>query len=103
MRGARLTVCVDMNDHITLLYKDKTLPYTVHEKQKKVSKVATEKEINRLVDSLKTDGRTRGHKPSANHPWRQYSNSTSQARQAAIAGAPLRFQFLTCSLPYDLT
>jgi len=77
MRGGRLTVCVDMNDHITLLYKGKTLPYTVYEKLKKVSKVVTGKEINRLVDLLKTDGRARGHKPSANHPWRQYSTSTS--------------------------
>lgn len=77
MRGARLRVCVDVNGHITLLYQGKILIYTVHEAQKKVSKVVTAKEINRFVNSLKTDGRTRGHKPPANHPWRNYPNSTA--------------------------
>ena len=82
MRGARLKVCVDVNDDITLIYKGKTLSYTVHKKQNKVTKVVTEKEINSLVDSLKTDGQTQGHKPPPNHPWRQYS--TTQTAQSAI-------------------
>jgi hypothetical protein len=70
MRGANLLVCVDTNDHISLLYKDKTLPYTMHQKQKTICKIATSKEINPLIDSLKSDGRTRGHRSPANHPWR---------------------------------
>lgn len=68
MRGARLKVCVDSNKHITLLYKGKILPYSVYKKQKKVSKVVAAKAINPFVDSLKTDARTRGHKPPVNHP-----------------------------------
>lgn len=78
MRHARVTVCVDMNNHITLLYKGKSLPYSIHEKHKKVSQVATAKEINHLVNSLKRDSRTRGHKPSDNHPWRKYPSQISQ-------------------------
>lgn len=82
MRGARLKVCVDVNGDITLIYKGKTLSYTVHKKQNEATKVVTEKEINSLVDSFKTGGRTQRHKPPANHPWRQYS--TTQTAQSAI-------------------
>lgn len=78
MRGAGVTVCVDLNNCITLIYKGKTLPYTVREKDKKSTKVASTKEINQLVDTLKTDRRTQGHKPSVDHPWRNYKNTSFQ-------------------------
>jgi len=87
MRRSSLTVCVDDKNNITLLYKGKKLSYTVHEKQKKVSKVASSKEINSLVESLKGDGRTQGHRPADNHPWRRYAKHRTQHSQAAIAAS----------------
>ena len=87
MRRSSISVCVDNKGNITLLYKNKTLPYTVHEKQKKVSKVASSKEVNSLVESFKSDGRTLGHKPAANHPWRRYSKRHSQHSKAVVSAS----------------
>ncbi len=84
MRGADVTVCRDLNDGISLLYKGKMLSYTVHEKRKKSTQVASTKEINQLVDTLKSDARTRGHIPSADHPWRLSYKGASLQQLSAI-------------------
>ena len=81
MRGAKLTVCEDSQSRITLLYKHKQLPYKVLEIPNKLSKVASSKDINCLVDACKPDGRSKGHKPAKDHPWRNYPNSQPQPAQ----------------------
>ncbi|PIQ43277.1 MAG: transposase [Gammaproteobacteria bacterium CG11_big_fil_rev_8_21_14_0_20_46_22] len=87
MRGARLTVCEDSQGDIALLYKHKKLPYKVLAIQKKLSKPISSKEINRLVDACKPDGRSKGHKPAKNHPWRNYPNHHTQPAQASASTA----------------
>ncbi len=49
MRGAKVLV-IDNQGQITLVYKDRTLPYKVMPKRRRQVKVASSKEVNLLVD-----------------------------------------------------
>lgn len=85
MRGAKLKVCIDSKGDMALLYKNKKLLYEVLEIQKKLSKVVSSKDINHVVDSCKPDGRSKGHKPAKDHPWRNYPKHRSQLAQASAS------------------
>jgi transposase len=66
LRNAVVTVCADVKQNVTLLYKGKSLPYTVFHKQTKQSEVVLAKDINRTIQ-------TKSYKPPApDHPWRTY-------------------------------
>ena len=71
MRNAKLTVC-DNHGIITLLYKGKALQYTVFDKKNRPPQIVDTKNINAVVDK-----RTKGHKPKADHPWRNYPKNLS--------------------------
>jgi transposase len=66
LRNALITVCADAKHNITLLYKGKSLPYTVFHKQTKQSEVVLAKDVNKTIQ-------TKSYKPPApDHPWRTY-------------------------------
>jgi transposase/predicted SprT family Zn-dependent metalloprotease len=66
LRNAVITVCADAKQNVTLLYKGKSLPYTVFHKQTKQSEVVIAKDINKTIQA-------KSYKPPApNHPWRTY-------------------------------
>jgi transposase len=67
LRGAKVTVCENAEGLITLLYKGRSLEYTVFEKQKRQSRVLTAKEIDAHLSKPK-----KAYKPAPDHPWRQY-------------------------------
>src|SRR5215211_2744922 len=62
MRQAIVTVCKDAQQNITILYKGKSLPYTIFHKQTKQSEVVHAKNVNQILPP---------HKPAPDHPWRQ--------------------------------
>jgi transposase len=67
MRKAVVTVSVDLQHQVSILYKGKSLPFTTYHKQAKQSEVVPAKHID---SSLKYQ-----HKvtiPAPNHPWRNY-------------------------------
>jgi len=72
MRNAMITVCVDAKQNITLLYKGKSLPYTVFHKQTKQSEVVLAKDLNQTIKSKSAPV---PHKPAPDHPWRTFSLS----------------------------
>lgn len=85
MRGAGVKVCDDGINPITLLYKGKPLNYNIHEKVKKCSQIAHTKDVNKIIDLIKIDKRTKGNKPAAHHPWRNsYKSCRQPTQQAAI-------------------
>lgn len=65
MRQATVTICKDACQNITILYKGKSLPFTVFHKQAKQSQVVTAKDVNQTIQP-------KTHKPAPNHPWRTY-------------------------------
>jgi len=66
MRKAAVTVCLDDQDNITILYKDKSLNYTVFHQQAKQSEVVQSKHIDQALLN-----QSKAHKPAPNHPWKK--------------------------------
>jgi len=64
MRNAVVTVCLDAQQNITLLYKDKPLPYNVFHKQTKQAEVVMAKDLNKTINTKSA--------PAPDHPWRTY-------------------------------
>jgi hypothetical protein len=66
MRNAAVTVGLDAQENLTLLYKGKPLKYTIFYKQSKQSEVVQAKQID-----LALLNQAKGHKPAPDHPWRK--------------------------------
>jgi hypothetical protein len=72
MRNAAVTVCADVHQNITLLYKGKSLPYNVFHKQTKQAEVVLAKDLNKTIQ---TKSAPVPHKPAPDHPWRTFKLS----------------------------
>ena len=66
LRNALVTVCVNAQEQITILYNGKSLPYTIYNQQAKQAEVVSAKQIDLALQKphLPT-------KPAPDHPWRQ--------------------------------
>jgi hypothetical protein len=64
-RKAKVTVCLEEDGKVTILYKGKELAYTVFKKQARQSEVLSSKDVDRKVDKVRKQ-----YKPAADHPWR---------------------------------
>lgn len=67
MRNAQVTVCKDVSGNITLLYKEKSLPYTIFYKQAKQAEITETKDLDAMLQNKRT-----AQTPAPNHPWKQY-------------------------------
>jgi transposase len=66
MRQAVVTVCMDAQQNITILYKGKSLSYTIFHKQTKQSEIIASKNVNDSLDKKLSSS----SKPAPDHPWR---------------------------------
>jgi hypothetical protein len=82
VRNAIVTVCADAKQNITLLYKGRSLPYTVFHKQAKQVEVVLAKDLNQTI---KTKSAPIPHKPAPDHPWRTFSLSASRKSRNVTA------------------
>jgi transposase len=73
MRNAVVTVCVDAKQNVTLIYKGKSLPYTIFHKQIKQSEVVIAKDLNTVIEAV-------SFKPAPDHPWRTFNLSKNKSR-----------------------
>ena len=64
LRHAAVTVCLDAQNNISILYKGKALNYTIFHQQSKQAEVVDVKQVNPSVQA-------KAHKPASNHPWRK--------------------------------
>jgi len=69
LRNAQVTVCENANGEVTILYKNKPLPYTIFHKASRQAEVVDSKTIDRQIRLPKP--------PPANHPWRKYGHRIS--------------------------
>lgn len=67
LRNAQVTVCEDANGQITILYKGKTLEFTIFHKQLRQAEVVETKDVDHALQSQRM-----AHKPAPDHPWRSY-------------------------------
>jgi transposase len=63
LRHAAVTVCLDAQENLAILYKGKPLDYIVFHRQAKQSEMVDTKQLN---DAVRTP-----HKPAPDHPWRK--------------------------------
>jgi len=63
LRHAVVTVCLDAQENLVILYKGKPLDYTVFHRQAKQSEIVDPKQLNAAV--------RKPHKPAPDHPWRK--------------------------------
>lgn len=74
LQKATVKVCDDLQGNIRLLYKGRELPYKIFNKNNRVADAVSGKELHqRMEAATKGDGRSKGHKPAADHPWRGYA------------------------------
>ena len=67
LRSAKVTVCENAQGLISILYKGRSLDYTIFHKQERQSTVLMSKEIDAHLERPK-----KPYKPAPDHPWRQY-------------------------------
>jgi transposase len=73
MRKAVVTVSVDLQRQISILYKGQSLPYTTYHRQANQSKIVESKHVDSMLKYLKP-----GNIPGPDHPWRRYPNKVKQ-------------------------
>ena len=64
LRKARVTVCENAEGDVTILYKNKPLPYSIYQQSVRQSEVVDTKTLDSHIKTPTT--------PSPDHPWRQY-------------------------------
>ena len=66
LQHASVTVCLDAENNIKILYKGKPLDYTIFHQQAKQAEVVESKHID-----LALRNQSHAHIPAPNHPWRK--------------------------------
>ena len=66
LRNARVTVCVNAQEQITILYNSNSLPYTIYHQQAKQAQVIPAKQLDLTLQKPRVPT-----KPAPDHPWRQ--------------------------------
>jgi transposase len=81
MRHTAVTVCLDAQGKVILLYKGRLLEYTIFHQQTKQAQIVDAKQIDRTLLN-----HSKAHKPAANHPWRKgFATPLSQSRDVPAA------------------
>jgi transposase len=83
LRNACVTVCVNAQQQVTILYKGKSLPYEIYHQQTKQSEVVMAKDV---------DAQIKAHipfKPAPDHPWRKFSPFKNRANVPAPRGGDI--------------
>ena len=66
LHNAKVTVCQKASGEVTILYQNKPLDFTLFQSQPRQAMEVTSKTIDAELHHPQ-----KGHKPAANHPWRQ--------------------------------
>ncbi len=66
LRNAQVTVCVNAQTEITILYNGKTLPYSIYKQQAKQAEIVSAKQLDLALQEKRLPP-----KPAPDHPWRK--------------------------------
>ena len=83
LRNASVTVCVNAQQQVTILYKGKSLPYKIYHQQSKQSEVVMAKDVEAALKKC-------SHiKPAPDHPWRRFSPFKNRKNVPAPRGGDI--------------
>lgn len=83
LRNASVTVCVNAQQQITILYKGKPLPYEIYHQQTRQSEVVTAKDVDAEIKARIP------FKPAPDHPWRKGFPFKNRANVPAPRGGDI--------------
>jgi transposase len=66
LRNAQVTVCVNPQEDLTILYNGKSLPFTIYHQQVQQAQVVSAKNLDSLLNEKRLPS-----KPAPDHPWRK--------------------------------
>lgn len=66
LRKAQVTVCVNAQEEITILYNGKALPFTIYHQQAKQAEIVSAKQLAHTLQEKRLPP-----KPAPDHPWRR--------------------------------
>jgi transposase len=66
LRNAQVTVCVNAQEQITILYNHNALPYSIYIQQAKQAEIISTKQLDHALHERRLP-----YKPAPDHPWRQ--------------------------------
>jgi transposase len=83
LRNAQVTVCVNAQEQITILYNGKALPYSIYNQQARQAEIVSTKQLDLALQPPRLP-----HKPAPDHPWRQgFATPLSKRRNVTPASA----------------
>lgn len=80
LRNAQVTVCVNAQEDITILYHGKALPSSIYQQQAKQAEIVATKQLNQVLQPKRLPS-----KPAPEHPWRTYGKPLSKSRTVSPA------------------
>jgi transposase len=83
LRNAQVTVCVNAQEELTILYHGKALSYSIYNHQAKQAEVVSTKQLDHALQQRRLP-----HTPAPDHPWRQgFATPLSKRRDVTPAPA----------------
>ncbi len=82
LRNAQVTVCLNANEDISILYNGKPLPFTVYTQQARQAEVVSTKQLD-----LALQAKHMPPKPAPDHPWRM-GFATPLSKRRTVMPAP---------------
>lgn len=82
LRKAQVTVCVNVQEDITILYNGKVLPYSIYKQQAKQAEVVSSKQLDLALKAKRLPP-----KPAPDHPWRR-GFATPLSKRRNVTPAP---------------
>ena len=82
LRNAQVTVCVNPQEELTILYNGKALPYSIYQHQAKQAEVVSTKQLDAALQPKRLPP-----KPAPDHPWRK-GFATPLSKRRSVIPAP---------------
>jgi hypothetical protein len=83
LRNAQVTVCVNAQEQITILYNGKALSYSIYKQQTKQAQIVSTKQLDQTLQGIRLPP-----KPAPDHPWRKgFATPLSKRRNVPPASA----------------
>ena len=82
LRNAQVTVCVNPQEEITILYNGKALPYSIYKQQAKQAEVVSTKQLDQVLPPKRLPPI-----PAPDHPWRR-GFATPLSKRRSVTPAP---------------
>jgi Integrase core domain. len=84
LRNAQVTICVNDQEQISILYNGKALPYSIYKQQAKQAAVVSAKQLDAALQPKRLPP-----KPAPDHPWRR-GFATPLSKRRNVTPAPAR-------------